>query len=75
MEERNENCVRWLRSLGENEKPVAIWKSSKPRCFKNVNKAQLPVSYYNQDKTWMSSEIMYTILKKLNSSIKEMLAL
>ena len=62
----------FVNALGEKEKPVVIWNSSKPRCFKNVNKAQLPVSYYNQDKAWMSSEIMNTILKKLySSSIRE----
>lgn len=61
----------FVNALGEKEKPIVIWKSAKPRCFKNVNKAQLPVSYFNQDKAWMSGEIMYTVLKKLNSNIRE----
>ena len=56
----------FVNALGEKEKPIVIWKLSKPWCFKNVNKVQLPLSYYSQDKAWMSSEIMYTILKMLN---------
>ena len=38
-------------------KPVLIGKYAKPRCFKNVNVAALPVSYKSQGKAWMNSAI------------------
>ena len=38
-------------------KPVLIGKSTKPRCFKNVNMDPLPVIYKSQRNAWMNSEI------------------
>lgn len=48
---------------GEKEKPIVIWKSSKPR---GVNISTLPVHYYSQPKAWMTGELLDTILTKLN---------
>ena len=58
-------------AAGESEvKPIVIWKSENPRCFKNVNKKRLPVQYFSQSNAWMSGEIMDVILKKLNRQLK-----
>ena len=56
----------FVTASGKKEKPIVIWKSQNPRCFKKINKAQLPVDYYSQKKAWMEGEIMEAILKKLN---------
>ena len=37
-------------------KPVLIGKSTKPRCFKNVNMDALPVIYKSQRNAWMNLE-------------------
>ena len=56
-----------MNAAGESEvKPIVIWKSENPRCFKNVNKKRLPVQYFSQSNAWISGEIMDVILKKLN---------
>ncbi|XP_062523895.1 jerky protein homolog-like [Corticium candelabrum] len=36
---------------------VLIGKSKNPRCFKNVNRDHLPVSYYNQSNAWVNTGI------------------
>jgi len=60
-----------VNATGESEgKPIVIWKSENPRCFKNVDKKRLPVQYFNQSNAWMSGEIMDTILKKFNHQLK-----
>ena len=60
-----------VNAAGESEvKPIVIWKSENPRCFKNVNKKRLPVQYFSQSNAWMSGEIMGVILKKLNRQLK-----
>jgi len=50
-------------------KPIVIWKSENPRCLKGFNKSDLPVMYFSQKKSWMSGEIMNTILSKLNRQL------
>jgi hypothetical protein len=52
-----ERLTVWVCSncLGERNKLVVIGKSKNPRCFKNIKK--LPVTYYNNRKAWMASEI------------------
>ena len=42
--------------------PVFVWKSEKPRCFKGIDKAELPVWYYSQKKSWMDGEILNCVL-------------
>ena len=60
-----------MNAAGESEvKPIVIWKSENPRCFKNVNKKSLPVQYFSQSNAWMSGEIMDVILEKLNCQLK-----
>ena len=36
---------------------MVIGKSANPRCFKNINKAALPVLYHAQKNAWMDSKI------------------
>ena len=56
----------FVTASGEREKPIIIWKAANPRCLKRFDKAVLPVDYYSQKKAWMDSDILETILVKLN---------
>ena len=39
-----------VNAVGESESmPIVIWKSDNRRCFKRVNKSQLPVQYFSQN--------------------------
>lgn len=59
-----------VNALGESESlPIVIWKSENPRCFKKVKKAQLPVQYYSQKKSWMNGDILSKVLEKLNRKL------
>ena len=61
----------FVNACGEKEfMPVVIWKSKNPRCFKRVDFTHLPVLYFNQPKAWMTSDIMQSILTKLNAQMK-----
>ena len=57
---------------GKVGKPIAIWKSKKPRCFKRSNAALKieQVSYFADTKSWMQINIMENVLDKLNSKMK-----
>ena len=52
--------------------PVAIWKSQPLRCFENLWNKTRPTKVYHftNEKAWMNSKIMETILKKLNQRMK-----
>ena len=52
----------------EKLKLLVIGKSAKPRCFKNVK--TLPVTYRNNKKAWMTSEIFLDWLKSLDSRFR-----
>lgn len=43
---------------GTKEKPIVIWKSEKPRCFRGFNIDAFPVKYYHQHNSWMTGEIL-----------------
>ena len=60
----------FVSATGERRKPVVIGKYANPRCLKNVNKDDLPCKYLNQEKAWMTSDILHKLLSKLNSSFK-----
>ena len=57
---------------GEKEDPVVIGTSVSPRCFKNLQSPSRPYncSYFANSKAWMNTEIMTTILSKLNRQFK-----
>ncbi|CAB5357800.1 unnamed protein product [Rhizophagus irregularis] len=45
--------------------PLVIGKANNPRCFKNINKTSLPITYRANSKAWMRSDILlngFTIL-------------
>ena len=49
--------------MGEKMKPLIIWKYANPRCFKNINKNNLPVDYFSNKNAWMTSGVFETWLK------------
>lgn len=59
----------FVSAAGTKEKPIVIWKSENPRCLKRFNKADLPVNYFSQKKSWMTGAIMEAILTKLNHQL------
>lgn len=61
----------FVNGVGEKEyKPIVIWKSEKPHCFKRVDKTQLPVQYHSQPKAWITASIMHSVLTKLNNKMR-----
>ena len=58
----------FVSATGERRKPVVIGKYANPRCLKNINKDDLPCQYLNQQKAWMTSDILHKLLSQLNSS-------
>lgn len=60
-----------VNALGTSEaKPIVIWRSEKPRCFKHVNKSQLSVQYFSQKKAWMTANILDQVLSKVNRTLR-----
>ena len=57
-------------AAGGKEKPIVIWKSENPRCFKGVDKNSLPVTYYSQKKAWMTVDIFRSILTAWNRKLQ-----
>ncbi|CAF0903433.1 unnamed protein product [Brachionus calyciflorus] len=54
----------------EKLKPIVIGSSKTPRCFKNINKANLPVYYRNNPKAWINAVIFKEWLVKLDKKFK-----
>ncbi|XP_035673006.1 tigger transposable element-derived protein 4-like [Branchiostoma floridae] len=54
---------------GGKEKPLIIGKSENPRCFKNIDRPSLPVTYTNNAKAWMTSDLFKNWLKKLDQKM------
>ena len=52
--------------------PVVIWRSRSPRCFKSLRDPTRPMSvhYFSNKKAWMNSDIMETVLKRLDQKMK-----
>ena len=64
------NCIVFVIGVGASEcPPTVIWKSENPRCFKKIKKADLPVWYYSQKKSWMDGVILNSILGRINSKL------
>ncbi|CAG2205244.1 unnamed protein product [Mytilus edulis] len=57
-------------STGEKLKPLVIGKSYNPRCFKNVNKGNLPVTYYSNKKAWMTTNAFIDWLRTVNTTMR-----
>ena len=60
----------FVSATGERRIPVVIGKNANRRCLKNINKDDLPCQYLNQQKAWMTSDILHKLLSQLNSSFK-----
>jgi hypothetical protein len=45
-------------TTGEMEKPLVIWKVTKPQCFKNIDIKELPVDWKSNKKDRMRFHIM-----------------
>jgi len=59
---------------GKVGKPIVIWKSKTPRCFKKASAPDIlsKVMYFSDPKSWMQVEIMEKIIENLNNQmIKE----
>ena len=59
----------FISAAGKKEKPIFIWKSENPRCLHCLEKSLLPVSYFSQNKAWMTGAIMEAVLTKLNNQL------
>lgn len=55
---------------GSFEKPMVIGKTEKPRCFKNIQKENLPVIWRSNKKAWNTASIMEDWLIQLNKKMK-----
>ena len=52
-------------------KPIVIWRSENPRCFKRIGGSSKlkSVWYYSDKNSWMQVEIMEDILDRLNKHL------
>ena len=51
---------------GEMHKPLVIGKAKNPRCFRNLKKEALPVTWKHNKEAWMTSELFRQWLQELN---------
>ena len=58
-------------AAGTKEKAVVIWNAETLRCMKRFDKSVLPVDYRSQKRSWMTTEIMESILTKLNHRLSQ----
>lgn len=66
---KNRITVLVSASLSGEKLPLnVIGKFKNPRCFKNIK--NLCIDYYSQQNSWMSSDIFYQIMKKMNNQFK-----
>jgi len=65
-EKKQAKIYHRLCASGIKEKPIVIWKSEKPRCFRGFDINALPVKYYHQHNSWMSGEIFKDYLTGFN---------
>ena len=56
-------------AAGDKLKPLVIGKSLKPRCFRGIDKAALPITYRTNKKAWMTSSLFKEWLERLNSKM------
>ena len=53
--------------------PTVIWRSKLPRCFKSLKDTSRPMSvhYFSNKKAWMKSDIMESILQRLDRRMNQ----
>ena len=63
----------FVNAAGEKvTEPLVIWRSAKPRCFKNVKnrKRSHGIYYYSNQEARMTTEIMTSVLAKINRKME-----
>ena len=63
----------FVSASGKKEKPVVIWKSANPRCFRRFDKSLLPVTYFSQKKAWMTGYILAKLNRRMSSANRNIL--
>ncbi|CAF1689440.1 unnamed protein product, partial [Adineta ricciae] len=61
-------CTNW--SGTEKLKPLVIGRSQRPRCFKNINTSDLPVTWLANCAAWMNLKLFTNWLATLNNRMK-----
>ena len=58
---------------GKVGKPIVIWRSKKPRCFRLASASDklAEVSYFDDSKSWMQVETMEKVLDTLNHQMRK----
>ena len=56
--------------VGEFEKPLVIGHAIKPRCFRNLDIAKLPIKWHANKKAWMTTNIFMLWLNEFNRRMK-----
>ena len=58
---------------GKVGKPIVIWRSKKPRCFRLASASDklAEASYFDDSKSWMQVEIMEKVLDTLNHQMRK----
>ena len=62
----------FVNAAGEKiDKPLVIWKSKKPCCFKHLSDKSRPadVHYFSNPKSWMTSDVMQAVLTRFNRKL------
>ena len=62
-----------MNAAGEKAiEPLVVWRSKKPRCFKNIKSLSRPHGIYDfsNPKAWMTTEIMTSVLGKINQQME-----
>ena len=63
----------FVNAAGEKAiEPLVVWRSKKPRCFKNIKSLSRPhgIYYYSNLKAWMTTEIVASVLGKINQQME-----
>ena len=58
-------------AAGTKEKAVVVWNAETPWCLKRFHKSVLPVDYRSQKSSWMTSEILESVLTTLNHHLSQ----
>ena len=62
-----------MNAAGEKAiEPLVVWRSKKPHCFQNIKSLSRlhGIYYYSNPKAWMTTEIMTSVLGKINRQIE-----
>jgi len=59
-----------VNAAGSKEKPLVVWSSERPQCFKGLDLNSLPVCYYYEQNAWMTGEILVGHLTEFNARMQ-----